>query len=54
MNTTTVAAPFGALPINGGEAAMAPSTASAQAPRDYSHYRIVPARYPARTLGAAF
>jgi len=54
MNTTTVAVPFGALPINGVEAAIQPSTSLAQALRDYSHYRIVPARYPARTLGAAF
>ncbi len=54
MNTTTVAIPFGSLPLNGAEGSVQPSTPSAQALRDYSHYRIVPARYPARTLGAAF
>ncbi|MET3389510.1 polar amino acid transport system permease protein [Variovorax sp. 1140] len=57
MNTTVLdaaAEPMNPAPVRTPQPQRSPVPAAAPANGDYSHFRIVPARYPARTVGTIF
>jgi len=57
MNTTVLdagAEPINPAPVRAPQPQRPPAPAAAPANGDYSHFRIVPARYPARTAGTIF
>ncbi|RTD98012.1 amino acid ABC transporter permease/ATP-binding protein [Variovorax atrisoli] len=57
MNTTVLdaaAEPMNPAPVRAPQPQRSPVPAAAPANGDYSHFRIVPARYPARTVGTIF